>query len=422
MTAPSGQSDDVLILLDEPLELDRRVQFFIDRYRVRRKSVHFLDVLNSRSDWSSPLTVWIAGWQTIFFFYVHLLRHIPVTAGRVRALLRTTPTKAYDAIPLFAYPAISLVETLWVYFRGAISRPRLRGYRVLHANDLRCLIFAVAAAGNDTRIIYDSHEFNPFRNRPRMSWLRLIANSAFEAACIKRAQCVLTVSDPIASAFRSLYGCQQVVVLENRFFQGGPGEPVRMDDKPSTAVNLIYFGSLAPGRGLKLFNELAKHPDIAAVAIAFGGNTERARRTRQQLSAVTIIDQKPYEPLRISPGALAGKAFSWGVLEDVCLSYTYALPNKFFQSLALGLPVIAARGTYLGDLVGQAGAGVVIDATTSADALIDKLKGIDAREYAAMRASVKSLAQRFCSPSLEQVADRCIDAVLKCDQVAIGPS
>jgi hypothetical protein len=34
-----------------------------------------------------------------------------------------------------------------------------------------------------------------------------------------------------------------------------------------------------------------------------------------------------------------------------CLSYSYSLPNKFFQSLVVGMPVIASLGTYLAELV-----------------------------------------------------------------------
>jgi glycosyltransferase involved in cell wall biosynthesis len=41
------------------------------------------------------------------------------------------------------------------------------------------------------------------------------------------------------------------------------------------------------------------------------------------------------------------------------LSYELATPNKFFQALAVGIPIIASEGTYLSKIVIEHGVGVI---------------------------------------------------------------
>ncbi len=58
----------------------------------------------------------------------------------------------------------------------------------------------------------------------------------------------------------------------------------------------------------------------------------------------------------------------WCCLNAQALSYKLALPNKFFQALAVGIPVIASSGTYLADLVNRYELGFVVhDGTDFAD-------------------------------------------------------
>ena len=55
------------------------------------------------------------------------------------------------------------------------------------------------------------------------------------------------------------------------------------------------------------------------------------------------------------------RCLMWCCVENACLSYYFGLPNKFFQALAIGIPVIAMRGTWLACIVERHGLGAIFE-------------------------------------------------------------
>lgn len=71
-----------------------------------------------------------------------------------------------------------------------------------------------------------------------------------------------------------------------------------------------------------------------------------------------------YEDLLVR--AVSGSApYFWCCFDTGVFSYRYSLPNKFFQAMALGIPIIAARGSYLGRLVSRYGIGAVVESAST---------------------------------------------------------
>lgn len=410
---PSSAQMKVLMLTDQAIARDRRVQLFMDRYAARGWEVDVLNVLNLPNEGHS--VGWLrAIWRSAVFAALRVLPLLPGLYRRARALLHGSATRAYDGLPLFSYSNLSLRETAGFFLQGALRAGPADGYSLLHANDLRCLIFAMGLRSG-APILYDSHEFNPFRNRRRMSWLRILANCGYEAVGVTRSRCVATVAEPIARAFSTLYGRDGTMLIENRYFPTTV-TPVAVASQPVVPLQttLLYFGALASGRALLLFNEVAKEQGVSGIAVIYDSSDEGARQLRPLLTAITVIEQQPQTPPAIPREATTGAlAYSWCALEDVGLSYRYALPNKFFQSLALELPIIAAEGTYLAKLVRKHGLGLVIDLSSSPAEVARMLEAVDADRYSAMRHALRTLARTYASVPLETVADRCIDTAVR---------
>jgi len=99
-----------------------------------------------------------------------------------------------------------------------------------------------------------------------------------------------------------------------------------------------------------------------------------------------ILGPRDYEQT-LTGLAGSSRCAMWCCVDDVCLSYRLALPNKFFQALAALMPVIVAPGTYLADIVREHGVGYVFDGGNLKD-IVEALRGDD---YFGKAAAVESL-------------------------------
>lgn len=55
----------------------------------------------------------------------------------------------------------------------------------------------------------------------------------------------------------------------------------------------------------------------------------------------------------------------WAVYDSANPNVRVALPNKLYESVSCGLPLIVARGTYLAEIVEKAGIGIAVDSNSS---------------------------------------------------------
>jgi glycosyltransferase involved in cell wall biosynthesis len=63
----------------------------------------------------------------------------------------------------------------------------------------------------------------------------------------------------------------------------------------------------------------------------------------------------------------------WCCVDDVCLSYRLSLPNKFFQALSVGIPVVATYGSYLAEIVEKYQLGFVFNGT-NLSVIVEQMK------------------------------------------------
>ena len=96
----------------------------------------------------------------------------------------------------------------------------------------------------------------------------------------------------------------------------------------------------------------------------------------------------PHEIRRHAVGADAGIA----TIQGTFLSYRYALPNKLFDYLHAGLPIVASDFPDMRELIDRYGVGAVCDPTSpqSVAAAIDRVAGDPA-----MRARARAAARDF---------------------------
>ncbi len=292
------------------------------------------------------------------------VRRPPV--GRVRRGRELSPTGAPAPAAGSARPARTtrlpprarlrrIVVGLSFIAQALITARRARP-RLVHANDWNTMWAGVAIKRLcGTRLIYDSHELWADRNG-RWEWRPWLVAS--EALFVRIADEVITTSPGHAQALAARYRIPTPLVVRN-IPEWVTAQPTRPYEPP----RIVYLGGLMPGRGLEEMIETLPHlPTMTLRAIGPG-----AEAYRQHLRAladrfgvadrVQLLDSVPPPAV---PSVLAGAAVGLCLIQPVCRSYELSLPNKLFEYVAAGVPVLASDLPCIADLVDRYGFGVVV--------------------------------------------------------------
>jgi glycosyltransferase involved in cell wall biosynthesis len=247
---------------------------------------------------------------------------------------------------------------LWLigYIRGA----RRWGRRIAatagpvdvwHAHDLNALAAVGPLIGRESALIYDSHEeFLETGSAvhlpgPARSLLR-----ALERRLVARSVAVVTVNDGIAADLRDAYAPRRLVVVRNCPPRWSPPAE-RPDllrqafDIPAEAPVVLFHGSLTVDRGIERIVAAIGRPELRAAHLVLLGDGELvpwlsglAGRPdlggRLHLHPLVAVDELP---------AFVASADVGVVLQQPrTRNLRLSTPNKLFECLAVGTPVLAS--------------------------------------------------------------------------------
>ncbi len=194
-------------------------------------------------------------------------------------------------------------------------------------------------------LVYDSHEYftevPELVNRPGVQkvW-KMIERSIFP-----KLTDVITVNDSIADLFEKVYGKRPEVVRNIPFRQEIKSEKTRQDlGLPSGQFMLIMQGSgINVDRGAEELVESMKFVDNAFLLIAGGGDvisTLKEMVARDNMGDRVIFkDRMPYHVL-IQYTAVADLGLTLDKPNN--LNYKFSLPNKLFDYIQMGVPVLSS--------------------------------------------------------------------------------
>ena len=252
---------------------------------------------------------------------------------------------------------------------------RLRGLRptVLHAHDTNAPVpVALAAWRLGIPYVYDAHDLwlgRPRRGRGRPYFaLSQFYHGLVERLLVPRAAATLTVSPPIVGHLRRRYRLPVVHFVPNYPEVGPPVERRDLRNLPGgegidpARPIVLYLGGLMGGRGLEqLVDALALMPEVQLVLLGSGAEAERLL-WRASAGGASVVALSPVAPELVESYA-ASAAVGVSPIVPSCLNYRYSLPNKLFQYMAAGIPVVASDFRQVRDVVGGSGCGVVVDTT-----------------------------------------------------------
>ena len=250
-----------------------------------------------------------------------------------------------------------------------------------HAHDLNTMLPAlIAGRQTGAHVICDHHEW--FSESVRWSRLRgdyapllapqRAANQWLEQLAFRHASAQITVCQSIADEMEAQYGVaagavaviRNTAIVDRNVPTGYPN--LRTTLGVSDAQTLVlYQGGIGPTRGLEPIIEALGAAPSTVLAIR-GPAIERYaadyRALASRVGAAERLHILPPVPSVEVVAACNGADAGLYTVRDICKSFRYALPNKVFEYLQAGLPVLTASYPEVRRLIVDNGVGLGFEA------------------------------------------------------------
>lgn len=242
---------------------------------------------------------------------------------------------------------------------------------IWHAHDLNTLPAAHAAArARGGSVVYDSHEvfLEAGANARRPAWARRVL-ARRERRLARQAARLITVNDELADLFATRWQVVRPAVVMNCPPAWTP--PVPPPDRLRVTLGLdagtpliLYHGALLADRGLPETIAALARPELAGAHLALLGDGPLAPRLVALAQAPVVAGR-----VHLLPPVAPDDLLPWVASADVGVianqpantNERLSTPNKLFEALAAGLPVVssdfpARRHILLDDPLGPLGA------------------------------------------------------------------
>lgn len=281
-----------------------------------------------------------------------------------------------------------VLKTLWRY----------RNFDIWHCNDFEPLVMASMLKFFKRKlvIVYDAHEYA--REKNGLGKLEKWLVNKWEPRLIGFANEVITVSEGIAEEYKRLYGLERVHVVYNAPHQlANFVKEDRFRERFGIGRDktiFLYQGKFHRGRGMQLLIDafaLLKDSDAQLVFMGSGDLQELVENAAQDCSNVHLHPEVPYEEI-IQHTSSAD--FGLLTVENVCLSYYFCMPNKMFEYMQAGIPILTTNLYDCRLMVEREKLGIVIPEFT-AESFADTIREACDLDRTQFDEGLKRSAQQF---------------------------
>jgi len=231
----------------------------------------------------------------------------------------------------------------------------------------------------------------------------------------RRASRVVTVNDPYADVMEQRFGVPRPLIVMNcSYRRDEPAVPRRLFHErlglDSDTRIVLYQGGFSRDRGIEqLIEALPSYPDRTVLVLLGYGSLQAELERRATEPGLA-------DRLFVLPAVAPTELLDWVGSADVVampiqpstLNHRLTTPNKLFEAMAVGVPVVASDLPGMAAIVRETGCGVLCDPTSPA-AIATAIRSIlDAPEPERLAYRERSLAAAHGRYSWEAQAETLI--------------
>lgn len=234
-------------------------------------------------------------------------------------------------------------------------------------------------------LIYDSHEFELERNVKRNVLVKYLIK-ILEGFLITKCKLIIVVNESIANMMFSIYKLKEkpLVVRNIPFYWHIDYDKCLkkriefINSFKNDSINkiLMYHGNICIGRGIIIAIEIiSKLNNVGLVILGKFIDQKFKNELFDHINSLGVSDRVIFcdevknEDLVTFIGAVDIELV---LIEPIVKSYYYSLPNKLFESIQAGVPVIVSNLPELVNIVSNYNIGMICD-ISSIDNIIDNI-------------------------------------------------
>lgn len=335
-----------IILIDEPIKYDLRVQKIVKEYNNPL-------IINCADIYTKPYTLQ----KTVTLNIFNIFKSFIFAPINFYKLTRNHKLQLPFLISGFKTSMTMNLNSLKV-FHFIKDKYNLNNIELIYANDLFCGLIGVHISKHiKCALTYNAHEVEFHRNR-KNSFVRTNFDIYLEKKVIRTANKIIVVNKKIEELYINLYDISttKLFVIDNNHFIPHIKYALNTFDSQNISIMIVYIGSAINNRKLDSLADESKkfNVDVSTFFLA--------DIPKFTLTSNWLLGKKDY--LKDFLTLVSNKrCIMWCCTENICLSYQLSLPNKFFQAIAIGIPIIAYKETYLSQIVQKYELGYIYDDT-----------------------------------------------------------
>jgi glycosyltransferase involved in cell wall biosynthesis len=330
-----------------------------------------------------------AGWRVLVLALTRCGSTLPETENtHGYTLRRVTVPGWYEALALERFRLVHILLSMIVIIARGIRFLRRTDAGVYHGHDFSGLLQIALAGRLKDKVVYDSHELYfdtcgpgfdcSFTHRYLIPLFRPL-----EKPLARRTAAILTVNDSIADILVSKLDVERPVVIKNAAEIREMPSPVWKRNEGEIKT-LVHTGAIKRNRQLKeLVQAAAMLPET--IHLVFLGDGPYWAALHEQVKALGL-ESRVKKLSTVAPSEVVPTISQFdaaAVLPTVTggLNARLSLPNKLFEAIAAGLPVVAGPNVEIAGLVKTYDLGAVCDSSDPASIAYGIETVFDIRNY-----------------------------------------